>query len=137
MAELKPFFSQMRGSWTATAPLPGGEHMTTAQALLEQLLARHGWLPVDIAKRWANTYGNRVWQLLDGVTGPDDLGQAIGGGLFAREVDYLCEAEWATTADDILWRRTKLGLFTHAAERLALENYLQQTRVGLAQGNAA
>ncbi len=137
MAELKPFFSQMRGSWTATAPLPGGEHMTTAQALLEQLLARHGWLPVDIAKRWANTYGNRVWQLLDGVTGPDDLGQAIGGGLFAREVDYLCEAEWATPADDILWRRTKLGLFTHAAERLALENYLQQTRVGLAQGNAA
>jgi len=137
MAELKPFFSQMRGSWTATAPLPGGEHMTTAQALLEQLLARHGWLPVDIAKRWANTYGNRVWQLLDGVTGPDDLGQAIGGGLFAREVDYLCEAEWATTADDILWRRTKLGLFTRAAERLALENYLQQTRVGLAQGNAA
>ena len=58
------------------------------------------------------------------MNGPDDLGQAIGGGLFAREVDYLCEAEWATTADDILWRRTKLGLFTHAAERLALENYL-------------
>ncbi|MFJ3075590.1 glycerol-3-phosphate dehydrogenase [Pseudomonas sp. NPDC087029] len=124
MAELKPFFTQMRGSWTAEAALPGGEQMSSVQALVDALMARHNWLPVDIAKRWALTYGTRAWQLLDGVQGPEDLGQAIGGGLFSREVDYLRSAEWAISADDILWRRTKLGLFTTAAEQQALVTYL-------------
>lgn len=128
MLELKPFFTQMRDSWTATAPLPGGENMTTVQALVDALLARHGWLPMDIAKRWAVTYGSRVWQLLEGMQGPEDLGQAIGGGLFAREVDYLCRYEWASDAEDILWRRTKLGLFTSASEKQVLEQYLQRER---------
>ena len=88
--------------------------MTTPQALCDEILARFGWLPADIAKRWALTYGTRVWRLLEGVQGPDDLGDAIGGGLFTREVDYLCSEEWAVSADDILLRRTKLGLrMTH------------------------
>ncbi|SMF40304.1 MULTISPECIES: glycerol-3-phosphate dehydrogenase [unclassified Pseudomonas] len=124
MAELKPFFTQMRASWTATAPLPGGEDMTTAQALTDAILAQYGWLPVDIAKRWAVTYGSRVWRLLDGIQGPEGLGQAIGGGLFSREVDYLRSEEWAVDAADILWRRTKLGLFTSPAEQQALHDYL-------------
>ena len=126
MAELKPFFTQMRASWTAAAPLPGGEDMTTAQALTDAILAQYGWLPVDIAKRWAVTYGSRVWRLLDGIQGPEDLGQAIGGGLFSREVDYLRSEEWAVDAADILWRRTKLGLFTSPAEQQALHDYLEK-----------
>ena len=126
MAELKPFFSQMGQSWTAHAALPGGEGMSTPQALVDELLARHQWLAPDIAKRWAVTYGSRTWQLLQGVTGPDDLGQAIGGGLFTREVDYLRETEWAVSTQDVLWRRTKLGLFTSASEQRALADYLAQ-----------
>ena len=126
MAELKPFFTQMRGSWTASAPLPGGEQMTSVQALVDAILVRCGWLPVDIARRWAQTYGSRVWKLLEGVQGPDDLGEAIGGGLFTREVDYLREQEWALGAEDILWRRSKLGLFTTEAEQQSLRNYLKQ-----------
>ena len=134
MAELKPFFTQMGQSWTAHAALPGGEGMSTPQALVEELLARHQWLAPDIAKRWAVTYGSRTWQLLEGVTGPDDLGQAIGGGLFTREVDYLRETEWAVSTQDILWRRTKLGLFTSASEQRALADYLAQRD---ARSNAA
>jgi len=126
MGELKPFFNQMRGSWTAESPLPGGENMNDAQTLVDGLLKRHEWLSADIAKRWATTYGSRTWQLLEGVNGPADLGRAIGGGLFAREVDYLCNVEWALTADDILWRRTKLGLFTTMAEQQALAGYLKE-----------
>lgn len=137
MAELKPYFTQMRGSWTADAPLPGGEDMTTAQALVDKLLARHSWLPVDIAKRWSVTYGNRVWRLLEGVEGPEDLGQAMGGGLFTREVDYLRAEEWAVDADDILWRRTKLGLFTNAAEQQALADYLATHKAERSQFEAA
>ncbi|WP_449431450.1 glycerol-3-phosphate dehydrogenase [Pseudomonas putida] len=128
MAELQPFFPLMRGSWTASAALPGGENMTTVQALVDAVLCRFGWLPVAIAKRWVLTYGSRVWRLLEGIDGPQDLGQAIGGGLFTREVDYLCNEEWAISAADILWRRTKLGLFTTAAEQQALLDYLQQAQ---------
>ncbi|MNH29303.1 Aerobic glycerol-3-phosphate dehydrogenase [compost metagenome] len=126
MAELKPFFSQMSQSWTAHSALPGGEGMSTPQALVDDLLTQHQWLAPDIAKRWAVTYGSRTWQLLEGVNGPDDLGQAIGGGLFTREVDYLRETEWAVSTQDILWRRTKLGLFTSATEQRALADYLAQ-----------
>ncbi|AYG46388.1 glycerol-3-phosphate dehydrogenase [Pseudomonas sp. Leaf58] len=137
MGELKPFFSQMQPSWTAQAPLPGGENMSTVQALVDAVLARNGWLPVDIAKRWAMTYGSRVWQLLENVQGPEGLGQALGGGLFTREVDYLANAEWAVTAEDILWRRTKLGLFTSASEQQALVDYLQQRQANQAATRAA
>ncbi|HHJ1298500.1 glycerol-3-phosphate dehydrogenase [Pseudomonas sp. P1B16] len=134
MAELKPFFSQMSQSWTAHSALPGGEGMSTPQALVDDLLTQHQWLAPDIAKRWAVTYGSRTWQLLEGVNGPDDLGQAIGGGLFTREVDYLRETEWAVSTQDILWRRTKLGLFTSDSEQRALADYLAQ---GDARSNAA
>ena len=137
MGELKPFFTQMRDSWTATATLPGGENMTTVQALVDALLARHGWLPVDIAKRWALTYGSRVWRLLDGVNGPQDLGQSIGGGPFSREVDYLITQEWAVDVDDVLWRRTKLGLFTSATEKQALADYLHHAHSSRAAVQAA
>lgn len=137
MGELKPFFTQMRDSWTATATLPGGENMTTVQALVDSLLARHGWLPVDIAKRWALTYGSRVWRLLDGVNGPQDLGQSIGGGLFSREVDYLITQEWAVDVDDVLWRRTKLGLFTSETEKQALADYLHHAHSSRAAVQAA
>ncbi len=124
MAQLRPFFSQMRESWTAKATLPGGESMTTPQALASELQAKAPWLPQAIAARWAITYGARSWRLLEGAQGLSDLGQAIGGGLYTREVDYLCEQEWATTAEDILWRRTKLGLFTTEAEQAELVTYL-------------
>nr|WP_262923721.1 MULTISPECIES: glycerol-3-phosphate dehydrogenase [Pseudomonas] len=137
MAELRPFFTHMRDSWTASAPLPGGERMTTVQALVDGLLARCSWLPEDIARRWVQTYGSRAWRLLEGVQGPEDLGQAIGGGLFSREVDYLCSEEWAISADDILWRRTKLGLFTSQAEQQGLREYLQRAESNRARVRAA
>ena len=136
MRELAPFFTQMKGSWTATAPLPGGEDMSTPKALSESIQARYG-LPGAIAQRWALTYGSRVWRLLEGVQGPEDLGEAMGGGLFAREVDYLCSEEWATSAEDILWRRTKLGLFTSPAEQEKLKQYLLRVALNRSKSEAA
>ncbi|WP_457363582.1 glycerol-3-phosphate dehydrogenase [Pseudomonas sp. TE3610] len=127
MAQLAPFFKHMKGSWTASAPLPGGEQMTTPQALAQSLVAKHAWLPVELARRWAITYGSRSWKLLEGAQGLDDLGELIGFNLYAREVDYLCREEWAVEAVDILWRRTKLGLFTSAAEQQKLADYLART----------
>ncbi|MDD2051690.1 glycerol-3-phosphate dehydrogenase [Pseudomonas putida] len=126
MAQLAPFFKDLKPSWTAQAPLPGGEGMSTRQALSLELRQRFDWIPIDIARRWASTYGSRTWRLLEGVQSLEDLGQHLGGGLYTREVDYLCSDEWARTAADILWRRSKLGLFTTAAEQEGLQAYLDR-----------
>jgi glycerol-3-phosphate dehydrogenase len=114
----------MKPSWTAKASLPGGEQMTTPAALSAELSQRYSWLPATIAKRWAITYGSRSWRLLEGTTGLSDLGEHLGGGLYTREVDYLCDVEWASSAQDILWRRTKLGLFTTPEEQAKVQQYL-------------
>lgn len=124
LAQLAPTFPRMGPAWTAGAPLPGGEHMTSPEDLAVELLARHPWLPAELARRWATSYGTRAWRLLDGAKGETDLGEHLGAGLHAREVDYLCREEWAENADDILWRRSKLGLFLNAAEKLRLADYL-------------
>jgi glycerol-3-phosphate dehydrogenase len=124
MAQLAPFFKNMKPSWTAKASLPGGEDMTTPAELANALSSRFVWLPTDIAQRWARTYGSRSWRLLEGVQSIADLGDHLGAGLYTREVDYLCGTEWATAADDILWRRSKLGLFMTAEDRAGVQQYL-------------
>jgi glycerol-3-phosphate dehydrogenase len=128
MAQLAPFFKQMTAPWTAKATLPGGEDMTTPQALAQTLENRFGWLPAGLAQRWSITYGSRVWQLLEGAQGLTDLGEHLGGGLYTREVDYLRSQEWACEAYDILWRRTKLGLFTTPEEQANLARYLDKAK---------
>lgn len=124
LAELAPTFPRLGPAWTADAPLPGGENMSSPEDLAVELLARYPWLSASVARRWATSYGTRSWRLLDGVKGETDLGEHLGAGLYAREVDYLCREEWAENADDILWRRSKLGLFLDAAQKLRLAEYL-------------
>ena len=130
MGQLAPYFKHMTAPWTAKASLPGGEGMTTPQALAQTLENRFGWLPAGLAQRWSITYGSRSWQLLEGAEGLSDLGEHLGGGLYGREVDYLRQQEWAVDAYDILWRRTKLGLFTTPEEQANLARYLDKARQG-------
>jgi glycerol-3-phosphate dehydrogenase len=77
-----------------------------------------------LARRLAFSYGTRAWTLLGGATGSEDLGQRLVGDLHALELEYLRAHEWASTADDILWRRTKLGLKATPAEIQALRGAL-------------
>ena len=125
MAQLAPYFPKLGPSWTASSPLPGAEQMESQSALVEALCARFGWLPTSLARRWAGSYGSRSWLMLKGVVNLTDLGEHLGGGLYTREVDYLCEQEWAMQAEDILWRRSKLGLFMSAHQQQRLAHYLQ------------
>lgn len=98
-------------AWTSTAPLPGGDIPgADFDAYLGELKRRHPWLPADLALRYARAYGTRSERLLAGANGIDDLGPDIGDGLFEAELRYLAFYEWAITAEDILWRRTKIGL---------------------------
>jgi len=124
LEQLVPFFPRMGPRWTAAAPLPGGEEMGDGHELAARLRQRHAWLSPELAQRWATTYGSRTWRLLEGVSSPADLGEHFGGTLYAREVDYLREQEWACEAEDILWRRSKLGLFLNEKEQARLRAYL-------------
>ncbi|MBU2330562.1 MAG: FAD-dependent oxidoreductase, partial [Gammaproteobacteria bacterium] len=124
LAQLAPLFPEMKQPWTHDAALPGGEHLDEPSALAHALCASYPWLPGPIARRWARTYGSRSWLLLKGTDALQDLGECFGAGLHAREVDYLMVEEWAQTAEDILWRRTKLGLFMQPAEVALLQRYL-------------
>lgn len=126
MKLLQPSFPGMGGSWTANATLPGGEQMYDVASLSEALCQRYGWLPSTLAQRWARSYGSRVWRLLEGVNNLTDLGEHLGAGLYTREVDYLYHEEWARSCGDILWRRSKLGLFMSPSQQARLQQYLQQ-----------
>ncbi|WP_313518001.1 glycerol-3-phosphate dehydrogenase [Pseudomonas sp.] len=137
MAQLKPYFPKMGPSWTATATLPGGENMSTPQALAKQLQGKVSGLSPALAQRWAQTYGERVWKLLGDARSVTELGADLGRELYTREVDYLRSEEWATQVDDILWRRTKLGLAFFPEEKANLQRYLAAQPTPVAQPQPA
>ncbi|MCF7201992.1 glycerol-3-phosphate dehydrogenase [Pseudomonas oligotrophica] len=126
LTELAPWFTQLRPAWTHDAPLPGGEDMSSVRELSEALCVAHPWLDEALATRWARSYGSRAWLLLKHVAGPQGLGEHFGAGLHAREVDYLMAEEWALSAEDILWRRSKLGLNLDDEGRARLQRYLER-----------
>jgi len=130
LEQLAPFLAQMGQAWTASSKLPGAEELESVSALAEALCDAHGWLASDLARRWAGSYGTRAWQLLEDVHCLMDLGENFGAGLYAREVDYLCEEEWAVTLEDILWRRSKLGLLLGPMQQQKLARYLQTQKTG-------
>jgi len=115
--------------WTKGAKLPGGDFAPTDFAgEVTRTAARHLELPRELIQRLVRLYGTKTAVLLGDARTVTDLGEDFGAGLSAREVDYLIEHEWARSAEDILWRRTKLGL--HGADREKLENYLRTKAVG-------
>ncbi|WP_256414732.1 glycerol-3-phosphate dehydrogenase [Acinetobacter sp. 5862] len=124
MQQLKAFFPEMKGSWTATEALPGGENMESVEQLMREIRAQVTDASEALAKRWATAYGSRIWNILGEKSSVEQLGQHFGQGLYAKEVDYLCQVEWATTSQDILWRRSKLGLSFTQIEMNQLDTYL-------------
>lgn len=113
-------------SRTADSFLPGGEMNEIRDDGHEHWLAAvAGWLPADLLRRLARAYGARIARLLDGAASMADLGRHFGAGLYQAEVRYLTETEFARNADDILWRRTKLGLVMTGEEQGALRDFLE------------
>jgi glycerol-3-phosphate dehydrogenase len=104
--------------WTHRAPLPGGDlpgrHF---RRFVIDVRRRWRFLPITVARRLARAYGTRVEAIVGGAKSFADLGEHYGAGLTAAEVDYLVRNEWAMTDEDILWRRSKLGLHMSEAER--------------------
>ena len=113
--------------WTDRAALPGGDFpVGTAPDQIARLQARYRFLEPAWAERLIHAYGTRAETILDGLQRLEDCGMHFGHGLTQREVDYLIVQEWARTAEDILWRRTKLGLRFSAEETARLSTYLNE-----------
>jgi glycerol-3-phosphate dehydrogenase len=109
--------------WTATAPLPGGDlGKAGPEGCLAELLRLHPWLHALVAAGLVARHGSRAFAILEGAKAETDLGEDFGAGLTAREVAHMMDHEWARDAEDVLWRRSKLGLVLDdgARTRLAL-----------------
>jgi glycerol-3-phosphate dehydrogenase len=126
LARLAPLFPHMAPPWTAKAPLPGGDLGPGGfESFCQDLVRRHPDIAPETLLRLASLYGSRAERIVDDAETDHDFGDVIGGGLTEREVLYLREAEWARTAEDVLWRRTKAGLHLDAGQRQAAEVLVQ------------
>jgi glycerol-3-phosphate dehydrogenase len=113
-------------AWTAHGhPLPGGER-ADIEMFLHELQIDHPWLPPALAWRLVHAYGTRSRDILGGAESMQDLGACFGADLYAAEVNYLRDHEWARDVDDVLWRRSKLGLHVGADDVARLKNYLAE-----------
>jgi len=126
LEKLVPYLPRLAPAWTAQAVLPGGDMPgANFEAYFSAFRGRHAFLPARLARRLARDYGTCAEAILGAATTLGDLGEDFGAGLTRAEVDYLIDQEWARTAHDILWRRSKLGLRLAAEQVDRLSLYLQ------------
>lgn len=118
---IAPTFDNQHGAWTADACLPGGDIFSAQpnnrgvlefEQFVRDMQQQYPWLPAALVERYAHAYGTRIKVLLADRFNLSDMGGEICSGLFAAEVSYLLRHEWATSPEDILLRRSKLGLHT-------------------------
>ena len=127
LERLEPYLrsAKAREGWTAKSPLPGGDMDVSAlPALTAELRRNYPFLSQEHASRLAHAYGTRASKLLGGAKSMADLGESFGATLTAAEIRYLMASEWALTAEDIVWRRSKLGLRLSAAEIAAIDDWI-------------
>jgi glycerol-3-phosphate dehydrogenase len=125
LSKLHPHIGGDRQTWTDLAPLPGGDlPHDDFEAFVSGVRRRWSFLPNDLARRLSHAYGTRVSDIVGAARNFDDLGIHFGAGLTRAEVDYLRSHEWAQTVEDILWRRTKLGLHISAEGCAELARYV-------------
>ena len=124
MDKIAHFFSA-RSSWTAASKLPGGEFAPAAfDAVVKKLMARWPFLGTPHALRLVRAYGTRAERFLGDAKSMEELGPRFTGDLTGAEVRYLVEQEWARTAEDVLYRRSKCGLTASEAEHTAIERFI-------------
>ena len=128
LRELVPFCPALSApDWTGAAPLPGGDFgRQDVTMMVQKLSASYPFLRFGDAERLIRLYGSRAWVMLGDASSLADLGGDFGHGLNAAEVHYLITQEWARNAEDVLWRRTKLGLHFTPEETARLARYIAE-----------
>ena len=126
MDRLAPYFPTMGGSWSSGEALPGGDfELEQRDALVEGLMSSHPFLDKGWANRLIRAYGADASVMLEGAKGLSDLGRHFGDTLYQQEVQWLMTREWAVKAEDVLWRRTKLGLVLADTEAADLGSWMK------------
>jgi len=103
---------------------PDSRSVLQFEEWMRAMRLRYPWLPLDVFKRYCHSYGTRITRVLEHCKSMADMGPELVPGLYAAEVYYLATQEWAQTARDILWRRTKLGLHAPAGSEEMLAEWL-------------
>lgn len=125
LAKLKPFYPKMAEPWTAGVTLPGGDFpVDGAQSLMAKLREQYRFVDEAFARRLVRTYGTESFEVLGDAREFQDLGIHFGFNLTEAEVRWLMRNEWARRAEDVLWRRTKLGLRLTSDEARALDDWM-------------
>lgn len=125
LEKLADWFPQMKEPWTERALLPGGDFGgLTMEGYIAQLKNDYPALPHELIQALVHRHGHAARVVLRDANTTADLGDTFGDHLYAREIDYFMEHEWARCADDVLWRRTKAGLNGNAMEKQALASYM-------------
>jgi glycerol-3-phosphate dehydrogenase len=120
-----------KAGWTGHEPLPGGDFAIDGfETMRRQTAIRYPFLPPALLHRLLRAYGTDIHVLLKGSSSMADLGPVLGADLTTAEIRYLACYEWARTADDIVWRRSKLGLRMNAAEIQSVDDLLAQISAG-------
>jgi glycerol-3-phosphate dehydrogenase len=132
LGKLAPYLKgdEAREGWTGKAPLPGGDMDVSAiPALSAELMRDYPFLSAPHANRLAHAYGTRAVKQLGTAKTLAELGKAFGASLTEAEVKYLISEEWACTAEDIVWRRSKLGLRLTPEEIAALDLWIAAQQI--------
>jgi glycerol-3-phosphate dehydrogenase len=127
LAKVAPFLKPSRGDWTAGVPLAGGDFPVGDVArLTRELKQRYPFLDDYTTRRLIRAYGSEAPQVLGPARSPADLGHPFGAGLTEAELRWLMTREFARTAADVVWRRSKLGLRMTAEEVVALDAWMAE-----------
>ncbi|MDE2791153.1 MAG: glycerol-3-phosphate dehydrogenase [Paracoccaceae bacterium] len=136
LATVKPFFPSMGDPWTAHAPLPGGAFpVDGVDAIVRDLQRTHPFLDRAWALRLVRAYGTDASLMLAGAISRGDLGEDFGETITARELDWTIRNEWVRTAEDYLWRRSKLGLRTNPRQVDRIRQFLKTAKDEETQGS--
>ena len=122
--KLQPYYPTMGAAWTKTALLPGGDMGMEVQQYIQHLSQSYPFLTAATAKRMALSYGSRAIHFLKNATTAAELGEDFGEQFSAAELDYLIRSEFVRTAEDALWRRSKMGLLLSKAQQVLIADYI-------------
>ena len=136
--EVGRMLGEKRAPWTEGAFMAGGDLSAWIdgtsrtsrpdedfERFVESVRTAYPWLEFNLARRLARAYGARVLEVIGDAKSMDDMGEAVAPGLHERELHYLRDQEWACSGDDVLWRRSKLGLHYSRAEREQVNSWME------------
>ncbi|SFQ04590.1 glycerol-3-phosphate dehydrogenase [Roseivivax halotolerans] len=132
LEKIVPYFPQATSAWTAGATLPGGDFkVVETRGRIDQLETDYPFLGPKWAERMIRHYGNEAWAILGDAKSEEDLGASFGATLTEAEVLWLIEKEYAETAEDVIWRRTKLGLKLDEPQVDQIESFMRDAQIAL------